>query len=93
MSPARYRTARRTAGSWKIGPIRSEFTLTGRHAGVSKVRGHFEEIDGSVNVGETLEDSAVSAEASASSINTRNEQRDGHLKSGDFFLAEEHPKL
>ena len=82
-----------TAGTWNIDPIHSEFTFTARHAGVSKVRGHFEEIAGSVNVGETLEDSVVSAEASANSINTRNEQRDGHLKSGDFFLAEEHPKL
>ena len=82
-----------TAGTWNIDPIHSEFTFTARHAGVSKVRGHFEEIAGDVNIGETLEDSTVSAEASADSINTRNEQRDGHLKSGDFFLAEEHPKL
>jgi polyisoprenoid-binding protein YceI len=82
-----------TAGTWNIDPVHSEFTFTARHAGVSKVRGHFEEIAGSVSVGETLEDSSVSAEANAESITTRNEQRDGHLKSGDFFLAEEHPKL
>lgn len=82
-----------TAGTWNIDPIHSEFTFTARHAGVSKVRGLFEEIGGSVDVGETLKNSSVSAEALVDSISTRQEQRDGHLKSGDFFLAEEHPKL
>ena len=82
-----------TAGTWNIDPVHSEFAFTARHAGVSKVRGHFEEIAGAVSIGETLEDSSVTAEANASSISTRNEQRDGHLTSGDFFLAEEHPKL
>src|SRR5690625_3557091 len=82
-----------TAGTWNIDPVHSEFTFTARHAGVSKVRGHFEEIAGTVSIGDSLEDSSVTAEADASSVSTRNEQRDGHLKSGDFFLAEEHPKL
>ncbi|WP_231447054.1 YceI family protein [Brevibacterium zhoupengii] len=82
-----------TAGIWNIDPVHSEFTFTARHAGVSKVRGHFEDIAGSVTVGETLEDSSVSAEADVESISTRNPQRDGHLKSGDFFEAENNPKL
>lgn len=82
-----------TAGTWNIDPVHSEFTFTARHAGVSKVRGHFEEIGGAVSIADSLEHSSVTAEATASSISTRNEQRDGHLKSGDFFLAEEHPKL
>ena len=82
-----------TAGTWNIDPVHSEFTFTARHAGVSKVRGHFEDIAGAVNVGETLEDSTVAAEANVESITTRNPQRDGHLKSGDFFEAEKNPKL
>lgn len=82
-----------TVGTWNIDPVHSEFTFTARHAGVSKVRGHFEEISGAVNVGDTLEDSSVSAEAAVESITTRNDSRDQHLKSGDFFKAEEHPKL
>lgn len=82
-----------TAGTWNIDPVHSEFTFTARHAGVSKVRGHFEDIAGVVNVGEALEDSTVSAEADVESITTRNAQRDGHLKSGDFFEAENNPKL
>ncbi|MGO2861918.1 MAG: YceI family protein [Brevibacterium sp.] len=82
-----------TAGTWNIDPVHSEFTFTARHAGVSKVRGQFEEIGGVVTVAENLEDSSVSAEAVVDSITTRNEQRDGHLKSGDFFQADQHPKL
>ena len=82
-----------TAGTWNIDPVHSEFTFTARHAGVSKVRGHFEDIAGTVNVGENLEDSTVTAEADVESISTRNPQRDGHLKSADFFEAETNPKL
>lgn len=82
-----------TAGIWNIDPVHSEFTFTARHAGVSKVRGQFEDIAGSVNVGETLEDSSATAEADVESITTRNPQRDGHLKSGDFFESEKNPKL
>lgn len=82
-----------TAGTWNIDPVHSEFTFTARHAGVSKVRGYFEDIAGSVDVGETLEDSLATAEADVASITTRNPQRDGHLQSGDFFEVENHPKL
>ena len=82
-----------TPGTWTIDPVHSEFAFTARHAGVSKVRGRFEEISGRAEVAETLEDSTVSAEAVVSSISTRSAQRDEHLKSSDFFLAHEHPKL
>lgn len=81
------------AGTWTIDPVHSEFTFTARHAGVSKVKGHFEDISGEVTVGEGLEDSTVRAEAVVDSINTRNPQRDGHLKSSDFFAAQEFPTL
>lgn len=79
--------------TWTIDPVHSEFTFTARHAGVSKVRGHFEDISGTVNVGETLEDSSVTAEAVVNSISTRNDHRDGHLKTSDFFAADEYPTL
>ncbi|QPR40253.1 YceI family protein [Brevibacterium casei] len=82
-----------TPGTWNIDPNHSEFTFTARHAGVSKVRGNFETIAGTVQVGETLEDSSVTAEAVVDSINTRNAQRDQHLKTSDFFAADQHPKL
>ncbi|GAA2002429.1 YceI family protein [Brevibacterium samyangense] len=82
-----------TAGTWNIDALHSEFGFVARHAGVSKVKGKFTEISGALEVGESLEDTKVVAKAVASSITTGNEQRDGHLQSGDFFLAEEHPEV
>ncbi|WP_029088872.1 YceI family protein [Brevibacterium album] len=82
-----------TAGTWNVDGVHSEFAFVARHAGVSKVRGTFEVIGGAIEVGETLEESRVTAEADAASITTGNEQRDGHLQSGDFLLAEENPKI
>src|SRR5699024_8533354 len=82
-----------TAGTWNIDPVHSEFTFTARHAGVSKVRGHFDEIAGTVSIGDSLEDSSVLAAADDSSVSTRHEQLDGHLRIGDVCHDEEHPKL
>lgn len=82
-----------TAGTWNVDAAHSEFAFVARHAGVSKVRGLFTVIGGSVEVGETLEDSTVSATAEAASITTGNEQRDGHLRTGDFLLADEYPEI
>jgi polyisoprenoid-binding protein YceI len=82
-----------TAGTWNVDALHSTFGFIARHAGVSKVRGQFEVIGGTHEVAEEFENSTVSAEADASTITTGNEQRDGHLQSGDFLLAEENPKV
>lgn len=82
-----------TAGTWTVDAIHSHFSFIARHAGVSKVRGEFEVIGGAIEVADEFEQSTVTAEADASSITTGNEQRDGHLQSGDFLLAEENPKI
>jgi len=79
------------AGSWKLDLIHSELSFTVRHLGVSKVRGTFESFDLTVV---TAEDGSVSVEATVdvASVSTKQEQRDNHLRSGDFFLAEEFPQ-
>lgn len=82
-----------TAGTWTVDAIHSKFAFIARHAGVSKVRGHFDVIGGQIVVGEDFENSTVRAEADAASITTGQEQRDGHLQSGDFLLVEENPKV
>ena len=64
-----------------------------RHLMVSKVRGQFNEFSGEIVVGETLADSAVRATIQVASIDTREPQRDAHLKSGDFFEQETHPTI
>lgn len=82
-----------TTGKWDIDTAHSEFAFRVRHAGISRVRGTFEVIGGSFEVGETFEDVKVEAFADAASIDTGNEDRDAHLQQADFFLAEEHPRL
>jgi polyisoprenoid-binding protein YceI len=64
-----------------------------RHLMVSKVRGQFNEFEGEIVVGETLEDSSVRATIQVASIDTREPQRDAHLKSGDFFELDKYPTI
>ena len=77
-------------GTWAIDPVHSSIAFSVRHLMVSKVRGHFNEFSGAVVVGEDGTPS-VNAEIAIDSIDTRNEQRDAHLKSADFFDAEKYP--
>ena len=81
------------AGTWTIDPSHSEVGFSVRHLMVSKVKGNFETFEGTITIAENPLESSVTAEVDLSSINTRDEQRDGHLKSADFFEVENHPKL
>lgn len=82
-----------TPGTWQLDAAHSEASFTVRHAGISKVRGTFGTIDASFEAGETLEASSVRGSADIDSINTGNADRDGHLKSGEFFDAESFPQI
>jgi polyisoprenoid-binding protein YceI len=79
------------AGTWDIDPVHSEVAFTVRHMAVSKVRGRFDKFEGVIVTGEDPLSSTVTATIDATSINTNNEQRDGHIKSADFFEVEAHP--
>jgi len=79
------------AGTWDIDPVHSEVAFTIRHMAVSKVRGRFDKFEGVLVTGEDPLSSTVTATIDATSINTNNEQRDGHIKSADFFEVESHP--
>lgn len=80
-------------GTWTIDPSHSEVGFSVRHLMVSKVKGNFETFEGVIIVAEDPLASSVTAEVDLSSINTRDAQRDGHLKSPDFFDTDNHPKL
>ncbi len=80
------------AGTYAIDPAHSSVEFVVRHL-LSKARGRFTEFSGEVVVGEGLEDSSANVEIVASSVNTNQEMRDNHLKSGDFLLSEEHPTI
>ncbi|WKG02092.1 YceI family protein [Mycolicibacterium sp. HK-90] len=79
-----------TAGTWAIDPVHSSINFSVRHLMVSKVRGSFETFSGAVVVAEDGTPS-VNATIDVNSINTSNEQRDAHVRSADFFDAENHP--
>ncbi|MDO4898146.1 MAG: YceI family protein [Rothia sp. (in: high G+C Gram-positive bacteria)] len=78
-----------TAGTWNFDSAHSEIGFTVRHAGITKVHGIFEEATAQLTIAENIADSTVEATVQTSSINTGNADRDGHLKSGDFFGVEE----
>ena len=80
------------AGTWDIDPVHSDVSFVVRHMMVSKVRGRFEQVSGEIVTGDSIEDSRVAATIDVSSISTGNEQRDGHIRSADFFEVETHPE-
>lgn len=78
--------------SWKIDTSHSQITFSVRHMMISNVHGRFENFTGEVEFNENEPvTSSVSVEIDTTSINTRDAQRDGHLKSPDFFNSAEYP--
>lgn len=80
---------------WKIDPAHSEIQFKVKHLMITTVTGHFKEFDLEV---ETENDDFTTASkieftANINSIDTNNQQRDTHLKSADFFDAENHDQL
>ena len=79
---------------WKIDPAHSEINFKVKHLVVSTVTGHFSKFDASIETNkEDFSDAKISFEADINSIDTKNEQRDAHLKSADFFDSDKHPKM
>ena len=80
--------------TWKIDPTHSEINFKVKHLVVSTVTGHFSKFDASIETNtEDFSDAKINFEANVNSISTKNEQRDAHLKSADFFDAEKNPKM
>jgi len=79
------------AGRWVIDPVHSDISFTARHMMVSKVRGHFREFEGELVTGTDPSQSQVTATIQVASVDTNNEGRDNHVRSGDFFDAANHP--
>jgi len=77
-----------TTGTWAVDASHTEAAFTVRHAGISKVRGTVAVTEGTVVVGEDLASTSVSVTLDPSTVTTGDANRDGHLKSGDFFDVE-----
>ena len=82
------------AGTWTLDPEHTRIGFSARHAMVTKVRGAFNDVAGTLVIDPRgLEHSHVAVTAKAESIDTRNEQRDGHLRSNDFLSMDEYPTI
>jgi len=80
--------------SWKIDSAHSEVNFSVRHMMISNARGRFERFTGTVDFNEqNPAASSVSVAIETDSINTRDPQRDGHLRSPDFFNSAEFPLI
>jgi polyisoprenoid-binding protein YceI len=83
-----------TTTTWNIDPVHSVAELKVKHMMISNVKGQFTRLNGTLSLDETdITNSRVEASIEAASITTRDDQRDGHLKSADFFHVEKFPTL
>ncbi|MET1008138.1 MAG: YceI family protein [Propionibacteriaceae bacterium] len=79
------------AGTWDIDPGHTELAFIGRHFMLTKVRGRFTRVTGSVTVDEDMNASGVNLDIDMSSVESGNQARDDHLRSAELFDVETHP--
>jgi len=87
-------TATSTRTVWNIDPAHTEVAFSVKHLMISTVRGRFADVRGTITLDETdLASASVEAEIATASIDTRQEQRDTHLRSADFFEVDKYPTI
>jgi polyisoprenoid-binding protein YceI len=79
------------AGAWEIDPGHTDLAFTGRHFMVTKVRGRFTGVTGVVEIADDLRDSRVDVTIDMASVESGNETRDEHLRSGELFDVATYP--
>ena len=80
-------------GTWAIDPAHSSVGFQVKHMGIATVRGTFGEFEGTVEIGEDLSSAVARGTVKTVSVDTKEPQRDEHLRSADFFDAAAHPEL
>ncbi len=80
-------------GTFVLDASHTRIGFVTRHAMVTKVRGSFNSFEGTATTGPDLANASISVEIDPASIDTRNADRDTHLRSADFFDAEQFPKI
>ncbi len=82
------------SGEWIFDPDHTRIGFSARHAMVTKVRGAFNDVEGRMFVdAENPSNSSVEVRVKTASVDTRNAQRDAHLRSADFFDVEKYPEI
>jgi polyisoprenoid-binding protein YceI len=91
---APHTAAEQLTGRYELDPSHSSIGFVARHAMVTKVRGTFNEVAGSgwFDAADPA-GSSVQLEVQVASVDTRNADRDAHLRSDDFFAVEQHPTI
>jgi polyisoprenoid-binding protein YceI len=85
------RATRPAAGTWAIDPGHAEVAFVGRHFGLTKIRGRFAGVAGTVVIGDDVERSTVEVTLDMASVASGDRARDDHLRSPDFFDVERYP--
>ena len=81
------------AGVYEIDGAHTSVEFVGRHLMITKVRGRFSDVRGQITIDEEPEKSHVEVEIGVASVSTGSDDRDAHLKSGDFFDVEQYPTM
>ena len=93
MSTTQTATLDQLSGTYALDPAHSRIGFVTRHAMVTKVRGSFDEFEGTARTEPGLADAHIELTAQVASVDTRNADRDAHLRSADFFDAETYPTI
>jgi len=78
-------------GTWKVDPVHSSVEFHVKHLGIATVKGQFKEFEGTLEV--SPEGALAYGTVKTASVDTREPQRDEHLRSADFFEVETHPEI
>lgn len=82
-----------TAGTYALDPAHTTIGFVARHAMVTKVRGNFNDFEGTLTVAENINESTANATVKTASIDTNNAERDEHVRNEDFFDVEKFPEM
>lgn len=80
-------------GIYNVDPSHSRVEFAVKHLGIATVKGTFATFEGTFEAGEDLASSKAYGTVQVASVDTKENQRDEHLRSGDFFDAENHPQI
>ncbi|HCU13168.1 MAG TPA: polyisoprenoid-binding protein [Gemmatimonadetes bacterium] len=93
-APAQTAPAAGTKTQWKLDPTHTTVEFSAKHLMITTVKGRIADIEGTITIDEkNPRNSSVEATLKTASIDTRTDQRDDHLRSGDFLNVEKYPEI